>query len=90
MRLELVWNLLAYLQLEPFTCSLSGGKAMRDYRAYVIGQDGLIRQRFEFFCEDDEKAKEEAKQYVDGHDVELWHRDHRIVVLRHKQPGRRG
>ena len=57
---------------------------MRDYRVFVIAWDGHIRQRIEFYCEDDEKAKEQAKQYVDGHDAELWHREHRIAVLTHK------
>ena len=46
---------------------------MRDYRVYVIGDDGHIQRRFEFHCSDDEEAKEHAKQYVDGHEVELWH-----------------
>jgi hypothetical protein len=55
---------------------------MRDYRAYVMAPDGRIKNRIEFFCEDDEKAKEQAKQYVDGHDVELWHRDRRIAEFK--------
>ena len=59
--------------------------AMRDYRVFVITLEGHIRQRIEFYCEDDEKAKEQATQYLDGHDVELWHRDQRIAVLPHKQ-----
>jgi hypothetical protein len=58
---------------------------MRDYRAYVIGHDGHIKRRFEFHCSDDEEAKERAKQYVDGHDIELWHRDQRIAEFRAKQ-----
>ena len=57
---------------------------MRDYRVYVIAPDGHIIDRKEFFCEDDEAATERAKQYVDGHDVELWHRDHRIAVIPHR------
>jgi hypothetical protein len=52
---------------------------MRDYRAYIIGPDGHILDRFEFYCSDDEEAKERATQYVDGHDVELWHRDQKIA-----------
>jgi hypothetical protein len=46
---------------------------MRECRGCVIGYDGHIQQRFEFCCTDDEEAKDRAKQYVDGHDVELWH-----------------
>jgi hypothetical protein len=32
---------------------------------------------------DDEAAKERAKQYVDGHDVELWHQAQKIVEFAH-------
>jgi len=55
---------------------------MQDYRAYVIGSDGRITDRFEFWCADDEAAKRQAQQYVDGHDVELWHQDRKILVIK--------
>jgi hypothetical protein len=48
---------------------------MRDYRAYVIGPDGHMMGRIEFWSEDDETAKKQAGQYVDGHDIELWHQE---------------
>ena len=57
---------------------------MRDYRAYIMGLDGHVTGRHEFWAEDDEKAKEQAKQYVDGHDIELWHRDKKIAELSSK------
>ena len=57
---------------------------MRDYRAFVIGADGHIRDRFEFWAEDDDAAKEQARQLVDGHDVELWHQTERIAQLKSK------
>jgi len=57
-----------------------------DYRAYVIGPDGHVRQRFDLWCATEGEAKERAKQLVDGHDVELWHRDHRIATFRHDGP----
>ena len=55
---------------------------MRDYRAYVMGPDGHIKDRIEFWSEDDEKAKEHAERYVDGHDIELWHRDKKIAEFK--------
>ena len=61
------------------------GRAMRDYRAFIMGPDGHIKDRFEFWAEDDEKAKECAKQFVDGHDVELWHQAQKIAEFRSKQ-----
>jgi hypothetical protein len=58
---------------------------MREYRAYIIGHDGHIQKRFEIYCSDDEEAKDRAKKYVDGHDVELWHRAQKIAKLKSKQ-----
>ena len=55
---------------------------MRDYRAYVIGFDGHIKDRIEFWSKDDETAKKHAEQCVDGHDIELWHQDKKIADLK--------
>jgi hypothetical protein len=30
-------------------------------------------------CPDDEVAKEYAKQFVDGHDIELWQQDRKVA-----------
>jgi hypothetical protein len=30
-------------------------------------------------CPNDDAAKEQAKQFVDGHDVELWQQDRQIA-----------
>jgi hypothetical protein len=45
---------------------------MPDYRAYIVGPDGHIQSRVDLICKDETAAKEQAKQLVDGHDVELW------------------
>jgi hypothetical protein len=62
---------------------------MRDYRTYVMGPDGHIQDRFEFWSMDDEAAKERAKQYVDGHDVELWHQAQKIAEFKAFSPRNR-
>jgi hypothetical protein len=59
-----------------------GGTKMKDYRVYVLGSDGHIVERVEFFASDDEAAKERAKQIVNGRDIELWHRDHKIAEFK--------
>jgi hypothetical protein len=41
---------------------------MHGYRAYIIGQDGRIKDRVEFHCDDENEAKERAKQLV----VQRW------------------
>ena len=57
---------------------------MQDYRVFVIGPDGRVNNRVDLICENDEAAKERAQQLVDGHDVELWQRDRRIAIFKHK------
>lgn len=57
---------------------------MQGYRVYVFGSDGHITGRVEFFCPDDETAKERAKQLIDGHDIELWVSDQRIARFESK------
>jgi hypothetical protein len=50
----------------------SGGRVMLGYRAYIFGPDGHIKNRVEFFADDEDDAKEQAERLVDGHAVELW------------------
>jgi hypothetical protein len=57
------------------------GDVMEHYRAYIMGWDGHILRPVELFCKDDEDAKEQARQLVDGHDVELWQLDRKITVF---------
>jgi chromosomal replication initiation ATPase DnaA len=44
---------------------------MPEYRAYIIGSDGHFQSSVPLICPDDETAKDQAKQLVDGHDVEI-------------------
>ena len=57
---------------------------MVEYRAYIVGDDGHFMRAVDFFCDDDEAAKERAKELVDGHDVELWQLDRKIETFKHK------
>jgi hypothetical protein len=52
---------------------------MSDYRVYVIGSDGHFMRAIQLDCQDDNAAIESAKQFIDGHDIELWQRDRRIA-----------
>jgi hypothetical protein len=54
---------------------------MTDYRVYVIGSDGHFVRAIQLDCPDDKAAVESAKQFIDGHDIELWQRDRRIARL---------
>jgi hypothetical protein len=54
---------------------------MQGYRVYVLGSNGHVDGRVEFFCPDDETAKERAKQLINGRDIELWLSDQRIACF---------
>jgi hypothetical protein len=58
---------------------------MPDYRAFVIGPDGHVMDRYDLACADDESAKEQAQQRVDGRDIELWQGERKIAVFKAKQ-----
>jgi hypothetical protein len=55
---------------------------MQDYYAYLLDPDGHIQMRVDLLCQDDEAAKERAKQLVDGHDVELWNGNRKVAALK--------
>jgi hypothetical protein len=63
----------------------SSSAEMNGYRAYLIGPDGHIKSRFDLICEHEEAAREQAKQLVDGHDVELWQLGRQIATFTRDQ-----
>ena len=54
---------------------------MNEYRVYLKGSDGHIKRRVDLICEHEEAAKEQARQLVEGHDVELWQLDRKIATF---------
>jgi hypothetical protein len=62
---------------------------MREYRAYIMGPDGHIERRVDLICKDEDTAKEQARQLVDGHDVELWQGSRKLARFYHSE-GPRG
>jgi hypothetical protein len=59
---------------------------MVEYRAYLVGRDGHFQKAFDFDAADDAEAINQAKQYVDGHDVELWQFGRRVIQLKTDKP----
>jgi hypothetical protein len=57
---------------------------MAHYRAYLIGWDGYFLKAITLDCSDDSEAAEQAKQLVNGSDVELWQRDRKIARFEHE------
>ena len=60
---------------------------MPEYRAYIMGPDGHIQSRVDIVCRDEKAAKEQAKQLVDGRDVELWQGARKLVRFYHSELG---
>lgn len=50
----------------------------QEYRAYLVDQNGHVTGRIDLVCQDEDTARQRAKQLVDGHAVELWQGDHKI------------
>jgi hypothetical protein len=59
---------------------------MADYRAYTVGLDGHFIASQAFCCDDDSEAIEQARQFVDGHAVELWSGERFIARLEKREP----
>lgn len=52
---------------------------MQHYRLYVVGVDGHFIRAIDLSCADEKEAIQSAKQFIDGHDLELWQRDRLIT-----------
>jgi hypothetical protein len=55
-----------------------------DYRVYVIGKHGHFIRVHEIEASDDDEALLQAKHWVDGLSVEVWHRGRRVAHLTHE------
>lgn len=54
------------------------------YYAYVIGEDGHVRNRINVVCDNDEEAKRCAQQLLDGQAIELWQEARRVATFQPK------
>jgi hypothetical protein len=54
------------------------------YRAFIIGPDGHVQSRVDLLCKNETVAREQAKQLVDGHDVELWQGARKLARFYHE------
>jgi hypothetical protein len=49
-----------------------------EYQMRIIGTDGRLRRIIGLLCLDDESAKDDAREVVHGHDIELWQGERRV------------
>ena len=55
---------------------------MATYRAFLIGEDGHFKEvHLLEGCFTDDQAIEAARQYVDGHGVEVWNLEQLVARL---------
>ncbi|MBT1515368.1 hypothetical protein KIP88_33270 [Bradyrhizobium sp. SRL28] len=59
---------------------------MQEYHAYIMGPDGHVQNRVDLRCDDGAEAIRLAKQFVDGHDVELWQLDRHVETFTSERP----
>ena len=59
---------------------------MREYRAFVLTAEGAILSMHYLHCEDQEQAKERARQLAVTNAVELWDPPVRIARLEPRSP----
>jgi hypothetical protein len=59
---------------------------MSEYRIYVIGLEGHFIRAIQLDCPNDKAAMESAKQFINGHDLELWQGERQIAKFDAKKP----
>jgi hypothetical protein len=57
---------------------------MPNCRLYILDSAGQFFDVIPLECADDDEAMEQAKQLVDGHDVELWQRARKVAAYDRK------
>ena len=61
---------------------------MTDYRVYFLGESGHLFKAVGLDCTNDKAAIEYTKQFIDGHDLELWQGDRQVTVLKSDEQNR--
>ena len=58
---------------------------MGTYRAFALDQNDRVTKAHVLAAQDDEAALNEARQYLDSRDIEVWHADHVVAKLQGHQ-----
>ena len=53
-----------------------------DYRAYFLSESGHIVTFEPIDAENDEEALQQAARLKDGRDIEIWHHDRKVALIR--------
>ncbi|APG10378.1 MULTISPECIES: hypothetical protein [Bradyrhizobium] len=58
----------------------------RQYRAYLVGENGVFRSAEAFEADSDASALRVAQQFTRRGNVEVWHLDRKIGLLKQATP----
>jgi hypothetical protein len=58
--------------------------SVTEYRVYTVDTGGHPLKAIKLDCPDDEAAVKSAKQFIDGHDIQLWQLDRKVATFAHK------
>ena len=61
---------------------------MQEYQAFVVGEERQIISGYRIAAPDDRSARVIARQFVDGHYVELWQLERWVGQLRRFEANR--
>jgi hypothetical protein len=59
--------------------------SVNEYRVYTVDTAGNSLKAIDLDCTDDKAAVKSAKQFIDGHDIELWQLDRKVATFQHKR-----
>ena len=62
-------------------CSRANGDESHARCAYLVGSDDHIQNAVHLNCADDDQAIILAKEFADGHDIELWQLDRKVATF---------
>jgi hypothetical protein len=57
---------------------------MSDYRAIFVGTDGHVLKFVPLNCDTDTAAIAAARKLLDGHNIEIWEHDRKVIKLEHQ------
>lgn len=59
-------------------------RVVRHYRIYFLDSGGHVsRPPVVNECDSDQEASEKARQYIDGHDIEVWRGEYLVAQFPH-------
>jgi hypothetical protein len=59
----------------------SEGKAVNEYKIYLMGPDGHVRKALPITCGDDSEAIDQARLFANKNSIEVWQAARKVATL---------